>query len=318
VTSCVLAIDIGGTTVKAALVDETGQSHHLISRPSTGGDNTVDVVRAVLTQLAEAATADGLEAVAAGVVTPGIVDDAAGRVGYASNLGWRNLDLRTPLETDLGLPVSIGHDVRAAGRAEALLGSARGASDFVLVQLGTGISAALMTADQIVTGVGNAAGEVGHMPVYPRGERCSCGQRGCLEVYASGAGIARRYRSAGGHSTLTAEQIVTVLGADPAADRVWSAAVEALALATSTLTMTLDPALIVIGGGLVRAGEVLLKPVRASLAELLTWREAPPIVPSTLGPVAGRIGAALEAYARTPLAAVTHAWTPDVLLAPVL
>lgn len=314
--SCVLAVDIGGTTVKGAVVDEVGRSHHLVGRPSSGGNDTVEVVRAILIRLAHAAAADGLEAVAAGVVTPGIVDDAQGRVGYASNLGWRDLDLRTPLETDLNLPVSIGHDVRAAGHAEALLGSARGASDFVMLQLGTGISAAVMTANHIVTGVGNAAGEVGHMPVHPHGEQCSCGQRGCLEVYASGAGIARRYRSAGGRSAKTVQQIVTLLGVDPIADQVWAAATEALALATATLTMALDPATIVVGGGLAQAGETLLEPVRAGVADLLAWRAPPPIVSSTLGLVGGRIGAALEAYTLTPLASVPRSWTPDALLAP--
>jgi len=317
VVSCVLAIDIGGTTVKGSLVDETGRAHHLMSLTSRGGEDTVNAVRSVLAQLAEQAAAAGLEAVAAGVVSPGIVDDATGRVSYASNLAWRDVDLRTPLEADLGLPVSIGHDVRAAGHAEALLGSARGVGDLVLVQLGTGISAALMTTQRIITGVGNAAGEVGHMPVYPRGERCSCGQRGCLEVYASGAGIARRYRSGGGGAAETAEQVATLLGVDPIADRVWSDATDALALAASTLTMALDPGLIVIGGGLARAGELLLTPVRVALADLLAWRSPPPIAASALGPIGGRVGAALAAYALTPWAAAPETWTAETLLTTV-
>lgn len=313
---CVLAVDIGGTTVKGGLVDEAGRSHHLLSRASRGAADTVEVVRAVLGDLAAAAEADGLNAVAAGVVTPGIVDAEAGRVSYASNLDWRDLDLRTALEIGLGLPVSIGHDVRAAGRAEAQVGAAQGVHDFVLLQLGTGISAAVMSAGRIVTGVGNAAGEVGHMPVHPRGEPCTCGQYGCLEVYASGAGIARRYRQAGGRAAKDAEQLVTLLGHDPLANRVWSEAVDALALGASTLTMTLDPAAVVLGGGLTRAGDTLLEPVRAALAQLLVWRAAPPIFASSLGAAAGRIGAALEAFAYASLSSVTRTWTADDVLAP--
>jgi glucokinase len=199
--------------------------------------------------------------------------------------------------------------VRSAGTAEALLGAGRGADDFVFIAVGTGIAAAIVTAGRTVTGVGRAAGEVGHMPVHPGGKRCSCGQRGCLEAYASGLAITRRYRELGGRRARTAEKMVDLLGVDPIADAAWSDAVEALSLGLSAITMTLDPALIVLGGGLARAGDTLLAPLRTALTELLVWRRPPAIMLSQLGSQAGRIGAGMHAFRTLGYAAVTDSWT---------
>lgn len=314
-SACVLAIDVGGTTIKGSVVDETGRSHHLQSRPSLEGTDALAVLKEMLDSLTADADASGLHLVGAGIVTPGVVDVVAGRIGFASNLGWRDLDLRADLQAHLKVPVAIGHDVRAAGAAEALLGSARGAEDFVFIAVGTGIAAALVTGGHPVIGVGNGAGEIGHMPVHPRGERCSCGQRGCLEVYASGAAIARRYHDHGGRDARTAEDVVARLGVDPVADKVWSDAVDALALGSSTMTMTLDPALIVLGGGLARAGETLLGPLRAALGQLLTWRPPPPIELCVLGSVAGRIGAAIRAFGTVGMGETVANWTAESVLA---
>jgi glucokinase len=308
VSNAVIAVDIGGTTVKAAVVDDRGHRRNRRTAPSLGGDDTVATVRSMIDGLRAEAAAAGLNVLAAGVVTPGLVDTETGRIAYASNLGWRDFDLRSALESSLQLPVSVGHDVRAAGRAEARLGAARGAREFVLLQLGTGIAAAVMTGGALVTGAGSAAGEAGHMPVYPGGEACPCGKRGCLEAYAAGAAVPRRYRAAGGTGASTAREVVALLGQNQLADRVWKEATTALAFGLNTLTMMLDPALIVLGGGMALAGDALLRPVGQSLAELLVWREAPPLRLSTLGPAAGQLGAAIEAFALTTSAACVERW----------
>jgi len=313
VTGAVVAVDIGGTTVKASVVDDRGVRRHQRSSPTGSGDRTVAVVRSLIEALCGAAIDDGLDVLAAGVVTPGLVDAETGTVAYASNLGWRDLDLRAALAGPLGLPVSVGHDVRAAGRAERHLGVARGADDFVLLQLGTGIAAALVTGGALVTGAGSAAGEAGHMPVHPDGEQCPCGKRGCLEAYAAGAAVARRYGAGGGAGVTTARGVVELLGRDPLADRVWNEATRALAFGLSTLTMLLDPALIVLGGGLAQAGDALRVPVERTLADLLVWRDAPPVRLSELGPAAGQWGAAIEAFALTPSAACVQAWARPVV-----
>ncbi|GAA3389480.1 ROK family protein [Cryptosporangium minutisporangium] len=311
-TTAVVAVDVGGTTVKASVVDDRGSRRYHRTAPSAGGDDTVAVIRTLIDALRADALADGLDVLAAGVVTPGLVDAGTGRVAYASNLGWRDLDLRAALEGPLGLPVSVGHDVRAAGRAERHLGAARGAGDFVLLQLGTGIAAAVVTEGALVSGAGSAAGEAGHMPVYPGGEPCPCGKRGCLEAYASGAAIARRYRAAGGRDGATARGVAGLLGRDPIADQVWDEAVTALALGVSTLTMVLDPALVVLGGGLALAGDALLRPVERALPELLVWRAAPRIRLSTLGTTGGEWGAAIEAFGLTASARCVEAWSRPV------
>ncbi|TAM70783.1 MAG: ROK family protein [Microbacteriaceae bacterium] len=292
--------------MKGAMVAEDGRAHASIRRLTP----THDVVGALVElfrELRAAATAGGLRVVGAGVVTPGVVDEEAGVVRYASNLGWRDLPLHDLLSAQLGMPVAVGHDVRAAGLAERLLGAARGYDDFVLVPIGTGVAATLFSAGRTLTGAGGAAGEFGHIPVYPGGELCTCGQHGCLEVYVSGAGLARRYAARGGRS-LTAEQIVARLGADSIADEVWRDAVDALGYGLVTMTLLMDPMAIVLGGGFVASGDALLTPLRRALARGLAWREAPPVLLSSLGGSAARTGAAVLAYRNAGLGSVVDAW----------
>jgi glucokinase len=311
-----LAVDLGGTTVKGAVVDGSGRPVHELTAATFPADGApvADVVARVLDDLADRAGRAGLRVVGAGVVTPGTVDDTTGRVGFAANLGWRDFDLRGHLQQRLAVPVAVGHDVRAAGAAEALLGAARGATDLAFVALGTGIAAALVAAGSVVAGSGGAAGEIGHMPVHPGGRRCACGQVGCLEMYASGAAVARRYAELGGPVGSTAEDAVAALDTDPAARLAWDEAVAALALACSTLTMTLDPAFIVFGGGLGRAGERLLTPLRRELAGLLAWRLPPPLAVSALGSGAGRVGAAMLAFRSAGQGGLVEGWRiSDVL-----
>ncbi|MFQ1003739.1 ROK family protein [Modestobacter sp. SSW1-42] len=311
-----IAVDVGGTTVKGALVDTAGRPLHEVAAPTAPADGTpvADVLSAVLAGLAARAAGSGLHVAGAGVVTPGTVDEGTGRVGFAANLGWRDFDLRGHLERALPVPVAVGHDVRAAGAAEALLGAGRGAGDLAFVALGTGIAAALVTGGAVVTGATRAAGEIGHMPVHPGGRHCSCGQQGCLEVYASGSAVARRYAELGGRPGSTAGDVAAALGTDPAADQAWHEAVQALALASSTLTMALDPALLVFGGGLGRAGERLLAPLRRELGGLLAWRAPPRLAAAELGQDAGRVGAAMLAYRAAGQGAVVERWTTaDVL-----
>jgi glucokinase len=290
----VVAVDLGGTAMKGAVVARDGGVLTETTRPTPDGGILEELV-AQLTELREAATGSGREVVGAGVVTPGMLDEQRGIVHYASNLGWRDVPLLDILRERLRLPVAVGHDVRAAGLAERTVGAAQGSSDFALVPIGTGVAAALITAGGTITGATGAAGEFGHIPVIPGGEPCTCGQRGCLEVYMSGAGVARRYRAAGGEP-LTTRRIVERLGHDPLADRIWSEAVDVLAQGLDILTLLLDPAVIVLGGGVSHAGRALFEPLARRMADGLAWRSAVPVVPSALGGDAGRAGAALLAF----------------------
>lgn len=313
----VLAVDLGGTTMKGAVVDETGRAVLRDVRATpVGGQNVIDAIGDLLVSLRDEALLLGFEAIAGAVMSPGTIDETTGSVGYASNLGWRDVPLARLMTERIGVPVAIGHDVRAAGLADRLLGAARGLDDFVHIAIGTGVAAALVEGGTVIRGATLSPGELGHVPVLPDGEPCICGQRGCLEVYMSGAGLARRYRALGGES-LEAEQIVARLGSDSRANSVWADAVRALALGLQTLTMLLDPTLIVIGGGLSRAGDALLVPLRDALDSQLVWRDAPAIALSTLGSEAGRIGASAIAFRSVGRHDAVSNWTREDVLTQV-
>lgn len=288
----VLAIDVGGTGIKAALIDGDGAVVRRLERATPAAEGpqaVVAAVRAVAAELADRSVA------AVGAVVPGAVDVSAGIARYSANLGWRDVPLRDLLIADLGLPVTVEHDVRAAGWAEVVLGRARDVADCLIMIIGTGIAGVVRSGATMLRGAGDLAGEIGHVPVYPDGDICACGMVGCLETYASAAAVARRYQARSGR-VRDARAVAAARESDPVAGEVWQEATQALALALTTYTMLLDPAAIVLGGGLAEAGEALLAPVRGELSRRLVWRPAPPVEVSPLGARAGQLGAALLAW----------------------
>ncbi|MCB8881023.1 ROK family protein [Acidisoma cellulosilytica] len=305
----VLGIDVGGTSFKGAVIDETGRTliaGSIATEGAQGEDAFAILERFVIGMMAQAA-AQGLKPAACGLISPGM-DERTGHVMFSSNLSWRDFPIGPRLTASLGLPVLPGHDVRTAGLAEAQLGAAKGFADSAMVMIGTGIAAALVTGGQAISGAAQMACELGHIPVYPGGEACACGQFGCLEAYASAASIARRYRAAGGKQALTAADIAMRLDSDPLAAKIWNEAVQALAISLVTVTLLLDPAVIVIGGGLAEADEVLLAPLRVALQQRLAWRAAPPIVRSELGSRGALLGAAILAFRSLGLANAASGW----------
>jgi glucokinase len=221
------------------------------------------------------------------------VDDRAGIALYSENIRWRDVPFRALVSDRSGLPVGFGHDVRAGGLAERTMGAAQGCDDVLFMPIGTGVSGAMYVAGRLIEN--KYAGEIGHIDVGSD-EPCACGARGCLEAVASGAAIATRYNRATGGSAAGAEEVVRLLAAgDHAAAVVWDDAVHALARALATYVSLLAPELIVIGGGLSGAGEVLLEPLRRRLKELLVWQRDPRIVAAHLGENAACLGAGLLA-----------------------
>jgi glucokinase len=295
----VLAIDVGGTSIKAARVRESGQllSRRSVPTPVAAGPDAV--VRAIA-ELAGALLADGV--VGVGLVVPGVVDAARGVVEYATNVGWRDVPLAAVVGASVGVPVVLGKDVHAAALAERALGPARGVADCLIVAVGTGISAVAVSGGTPVRGARGLAGEVGHVSVDPHGELCPCGQRGCAERYASGAAIARRYAARAG-VTRSASEVAAVIAADEHAAAVWAEAADALGAVLAACTLAFDPELIVLTGGVACAGAALRDPVAAALAARLTWRPAPAVCVSPLAADAGLHGAAL--LARLTWAATT-------------
>lgn len=299
----VVAIDLGGTSMKGALVDERGSALARIDAPTPAAEGGAAVLAAVLRLAGELASAAPARVVAAAAVTPGQVH--GGVVKYAANLGgWNDVPLAFELTTALNVPAAVEHDAAGAALAEAEFGADR-SSDCFFVALGTGIGAGHVRDGVVAAGSAGGAGELGHIPVYPDGDRCACGQVGCLETYASAASIARRYTARTGNAVAGSDDVVARLGADPDADAVWASAVEALALALATTTLLIDPGVIVLGGGLARAGDALLRPLSERLTARLAWRPPPPIELSVLGTDAGWRGAALLAWTAGPVPATT-------------
>jgi glucokinase len=291
-SATVVALDVGGSAMKGAVLDEQGRAegfHRWTTPRSDGPDAVVGAVLQAVDELLRQAD----DAVAVGLVVPGLVDDQAGVALYSENIGWRDVAFREMVAERSGLPVGFGHDVRAGGLAERTLGAARGVDDVLFLPIGTGISGAMYIAGEL--NKNKYAGEIGHIDIGS-GETCACGAHGCLETVASGASIAKRYNRTTGGSAAGAHEVLKLMTAgDPAAARVWDEAVDALARALATYTSLLAPELIVIGGGLSGAGELLLEPLRHRLRELLVWQQEPRIVVALLGENAACLGAGLLA-----------------------
>lgn len=282
-------MDIGGTSVKWIVVTTTGQVIDSSSAPTE-----VERISSQVVELCQKVVEAHPQVAAIGISTPGIVDEATGTIVFASNLNLSGVHLGEMLAQATAVPVGVGHDGRNAGLAEGILGAGKGASSFIMIPIGTGISAAIYANSAMIAGCEFSAGEIGHTPIMMDGEPCACGQKGCLEVYASAQGIARRYAARTGRDIGT-RAIEDALPVDPVAASVWEDAVTTMAASLAHQILTLDPERIIIGGGLSKAGGVYMDPLRDKVASLLAWRQPPPLVTAQLGDMAGRWGAAIQA-----------------------
>jgi glucokinase len=295
----VVALDVGGTGIKAGVVGADASIRQEMRRDTpvaAGVPAVVDAIAAVAGALI------GPDTVGIGVGVPGVVDTATGTAVFAANIGWRDLPLAAVLSRRLGRPVVLGHDVRSAALAEARLGAGRSASSVWFVSLGTGVAAGMITAGQVDDGASGQAGELGHIVVRPGGDPCACGNRGCLETVASASRVAGRYAARTG-ATVTAAQVAErVRAGDPIATEIWDDAALALADGLASGVGLLDPEVVVLGGGLALAGDLLLEPVRAALVPRLPFRSVPPVLRTELGDRAGLLGVALRTLDSLPAA----------------
>jgi glucokinase len=298
----VIALDVGGTGMKAALTGANGELLHR-TRRATGRERGPGAVVEGILDFAAELRGYGLDrfgepAAAAGVAVPGIVDEARGVAVYAANLGWRDVPLRELLAERLGgIPVALGHDVRTGGLAEGRLGAGRGADRFLFVALGTGIAGAIGVDGRVEAGAHGFAGEIGHIVVRPGGAPCPCGQRGCLERFASAAAVSEAWAAACGDVRADAADCAKAVAAgDAEAQAVWQEAVDALADGLVTALTLLDPRTLIVGGGLAEAGETLFTPLREAVRRRVTFQKLPSLVPAALGDTAGCLGAGLLAW----------------------
>ncbi|MET7450757.1 ROK family protein [Streptomyces sp. NPDC005574] len=322
----VIALDVGGTGMKAALADASAApSGGPAGRPAllhqarraTGRERGPDAVVEAILEFAAELRAYGVEhfgepAAAAGLAVPGIVDAEKGVAAYSANLGWRDVPLRDLLSERLGgIPVALGHDVRTGGLAEGRVGAGRGADRYLFVALGTGIAGAIGIGGQVEAGAHGFAGEIGHIVVRPGGAPCPCGQHGCLERYASAAAVSEAWSAASEDPAADAAGCAEAArSGNPRARAVWQDAVDALADGLVTALTLLDPRTLIIGGGLAEAGETLFTPLRDAVRRRVTFQKLPALVPAALGDTAGCLGAGL--LARDLLTVTSTPTTPEV------
>jgi glucokinase len=319
-----VAIDVGGTAMKCALVDATG-AVLTTERYPTGVERGPDAVVAgiveVAAELVSRSVEDARPASAVGLVVPGVVHEDTGVAAYASNLGWDNVPFVRLVEERTGLPTALGHDVRAGAVAEARLGAGRDSANVLFVAIGTGIAAGhVLDGRTAYPGAHGAPSELGHVVVRPGGRLCGCGEHGCLEAYTSASQVARRYAEAQAAAVAAAtgeavagsaaatgtsapvvpssEVVALAETGDPVAVEVWRETVEILADGLTIAVRLLDPELIVLGGGLAEARDALLTPLAAGLEKRVRFQTVPRLRRAALGDEAGSIGAALLALDR--------------------
>ena len=250
---------------------------------------------------------------AVGIGAAGYIDKSRSMVMFAPNLAWRDLDLRAELEERVHLPVVVENDANAAAWGEFRFGAGEDVDDLLLVTVGTGVGGGVVLDGRLHRGAFGVGGEIGHLRVVPGGLLCGCGNRGCLEPYGSGTALVREARAAAAGGSLLARDLLDRAGGDPAAitgphdHRVrprratrsrsssWPTLGRWLGEGIASLAAVLDPAVVVIGGGVSAAGDLLLDPIRAAFAQQLTGRGHRPLAeirPAALGNRAGLIGAA--------------------------
>lgn len=311
-----LALDLGGTQTRAAVVDEAGSVLMRLSSQTPvegGGDAIVSACIASLRAIRDRWEADGGHppVVAAGLSAPGPVDPYRGWILDPPNLGatFRDIPFAERVSGALGLPVALDRDTQVAALAEGAFGAARGARDFVYLTVSTGIGGAVVSNGRLLRGPDGTAGELGHLTVDVNGPTCGCGAVGHLEAIASGLAIARAgiaAVSAGGpladrlrergDGRLTARDVAELaLAGDTTAGRIMDEARRAFAAAAVTITDVFNPELIVVGGSLAMGeADRLLDPARRAVGEhafAVPGRRVR-IVPSALGDDVGLAGAA--------------------------
>ena len=309
-----VGVDIGGTNVVVGLVPEEGGPPRALRTRATASLGDPDAVVAELANMIRDTIREGREGtteetLGVGIGSPGPLDLAGGVVLDAFNLGWKDFPIRDRLADALGLPATLDNDANCATWGEYWLGAGRNVKNLVGVTLGTGIGGGVVLDGRLIHGASASAGELGHMTIDFHGRRCKCGNYGCLEAYASGPNIAARAREgleAGAESALTAlvggdlERLTAatvyeaILKGDAYAGEVMLETAKILGAGLANIVNLFNPDMIVIVGGVTRAGDYLFTPLRSEVRRraFRSAEQACQIVPGALPETAGVIGAA--------------------------
>ena len=305
-----IGVDVGGTKVAAGVVDVAGEvlAHTRRDTPADDVAKTRDTIVEVVAELAAEH-----EVTAVGIGAAGWIDAARSTVLFAPNIAWRDEPLRDYVSTAVGLPVVVENDANAAAWAEFRFGAGRDADDsMVMFTIGTGVGGAIVLGGELLRGAHGIAAELGHMLSVPDGHRCGCGRLGCIEQYASGNALVRFARAGarqepgrattlldladGDVDAITGPMVTAAARAgDPVSCAAFAEIGRWLGIGLADMAQILDPQLLVVGGGVVEAGDLLLGPTRRSFMDALAARVKIPVAeirPAELGNAAGVVGAA--------------------------
>lgn len=311
-----IGIDIGGTKVLGGIVDNHGSIIETARRdtPREGGVSLIESIGDAIDDLLVFAKKENLQIPAIGLCSAGVVSPDRRTVSYAPNIAgwWEPVDLISALATRISIPMYLENDANAAIWAEYKFGAGINKNNIVLLTIGTGLGGGIIVDNQLVRGAHGSGAEIGHMCLVYEGHLCGCGARGCFESYGSGTALLRHAREAISATPDLAKNLLAkgngtvdgLLGkhltdAAMEGDRVALAAFNTtgqwIGLGISNLVALLDPECFIIGGGVIDAGEILLKPIRESAQRNMPFSgrvPVPPIIAATLGNDAGLVGAA--------------------------
>lgn len=308
--SLTIGIDVGGTKVLGGVVDESGNILEKARRetPRQGGAALTQTIADVALELMRNHKVSAVGVSAAGFVS----SDRKTMLATPNIAGWNGVNLDDELTKLIGIDVVIENDGNAAAWGEAVFGAGRGEAHMLLLTIGTGIGAGIVVNGQLHRGAFGIAAEIGHMRVVPEGHLCGCGARGCFEQYASGSGLMRHVREAIAATPDIARNLLalgdgTIEGlkghhvteaaraGDVVALAAFNTTAQWLGAGIASLSVILDPAIVVIGGGVIDAGDILLEPTRANMERKMPFsgkHPSPKLVAATLGNDAGLVGVA--------------------------
>jgi len=316
-----IGIDFGGTNLRAAIADtDTGEIFHQRKCPTLAAEGQGAVIQRIVQLIRELTHANGIPVSTikgVGIGVPGTPDIDTGVIQFLPNLPgkWLNVPLRAIIEEQVGLPVALVNDVRAITLGEWMFGAGRGADTLVCLAIGTGIGGGVVVNGQFHLGIGGTAGEFGHHVVEVNGLPCGCGGKGCLELYASGPAIAAMgvKEVMHGHTTRISELVDHDLNridaeiiaqaareGDPIANGILQRVGMYLGIAVGNILGVVSPQKVIFGGGVSRAGDLLLTPIMQTVKERVHVIpvEKVEFVLAKLGINGGLIGAALWAKRR--------------------
>ena len=308
-----LGIDVGGTGIKVGVVDAEGSILAQGETPTLAGRPYAEIIRdmgiCALDVIAQGGfNVDDIAAIGVGV--PGVANQETGTVVFCTNLGWHDVPLRAELQKYISKPVFIDNDATVAGYAESICGVSVGCHSSVFLTLGTGVGGGIVIGGRPWSGFHGIGSEIGHIPMDIDGEPCTCGNNGCLERYCSATAIIRMGKEAAllhpdsmlhaacgsDVNALTAKMVLDCAReGDDVAVKIFRRYVKYMCLAIDTIIAFLDPEMIILGGGVSKAGNFLLDAIRAALPRYLLFKTLPyaRIEIARLGAEAGMIGAAM-------------------------